>query len=74
VTGHDGDFDRTDVDCSKTVQRGGCAMAQKGTRPEGEQRREELASLRGRYSGIEEDTPMAAEERTTVNQTLDLVL
>jgi hypothetical protein len=74
VTGHDRDFDRADVDRAKTVQRGGCAVAQEGTGTESEQRREELAPLRGRYPGIEEDAPMAAGERPTVDQTLDLVL
>jgi hypothetical protein len=74
VTGHDRDFDHPHVDRPKAVQRGCCAMAQKGTRAQGEQRREQLASLRGRYSGVEEDAPMATDERATVDQTLDLVL
>jgi hypothetical protein len=72
VTGHDGDFNRAHVHGPKTVQRGGCAMAQEGTGAEGEQRRKELTSLRGRCPGIEEDAPMAADERTTVDQTADL--
>lgn len=73
VTGHDGDFDRAHANRTKTVQRGGRAMAQEGACAEGEQCREELAPLRGRCPGIEKDAPMAADERTTVDQTVRLL-